>query len=325
MPTATVNIPSQVLTYANLSAFPVSGELLTIYIAEDTNLQYRWTGSAYQLLSTSTAWGGITGTLSNQTDLQNTLNAKEPLKGSDDNYVTDAQLVVIGNTSGTNTGDETAARIGTIVNGATNYVTPLDADKIGIWDVANSLFKAVTWANLKATLVSTFYLDATSSIQTQLDNRTTLLAKNNVQVSHTGTLTETLILSYDLTNLFAANDIIKTNFRVYPNNTANTKTVRIKVNTSATLTGAQTLGTYAFTSSAANFQKALWFENTLASIKAMYPTSSVSNDETSLNNIIGLNTITHDFTGPTFFLISGQLTVISDTLYFLNGEILRKR
>jgi hypothetical protein len=161
--------------------------------------------------------------------------------------------------------------------------------------------------------------------QGQLYNRTTLLAKNNVQVSHTGTLTETLILSYDLTNLFAANDIIKTNFRVCPNNSVNTKTIRIKVNTSATLTGAQTLGTYAFTSSAGNFQKALWFQNTLASIKAMYATSTVINDETSFNNILGLNTITHDFTGPTFFLISAQLNVISDTLYFLNGEILRKR
>ncbi len=72
------------------------------------------------------------------------------------NYVTDAQLVVIGNTSGTNTGDETAARIGAIVNGATNYATPLDADKVGIWDVANSLFKALTWANLKATLKTYF-------------------------------------------------------------------------------------------------------------------------------------------------------------------------
>lgn len=30
----------------------------------------------------------------------------EPAKGADDNYVTDAQLVVIGNTSGTNTGDQ---------------------------------------------------------------------------------------------------------------------------------------------------------------------------------------------------------------------------
>jgi hypothetical protein len=51
---------------------------------------------------------------------------------------------------------ETAASIGAIVNGATNYVTPLDADKIGIWDAANSLFKAVTWANIKATLQTAF-------------------------------------------------------------------------------------------------------------------------------------------------------------------------
>jgi hypothetical protein len=104
----------------------------------------------------SATWGGITGTLSNQTDLQTVLNNKEPLKGSDDNYVTDAQLVVISNTSGTNTGNETAATIGAIVNGATNYTPPLDADKIGIWDVANSLFKALTWANLKVALSSIF-------------------------------------------------------------------------------------------------------------------------------------------------------------------------
>lgn len=51
-------------------------------------------------------WGTITGTLSNQTDLQTALNAKANSLGSDDNYVTDAQLVVIGNTSGTNTGDQ---------------------------------------------------------------------------------------------------------------------------------------------------------------------------------------------------------------------------
>lgn len=30
----------------------------------------------------------------------------EPIKGSDDNYVTDAEKVIIGNTSGTNTGDQ---------------------------------------------------------------------------------------------------------------------------------------------------------------------------------------------------------------------------
>lgn len=71
-------------------------------------------------------------------------------------HLTSAEHTIVQNTSGTNTGDETAARIGAIVNVATDYTTPLDADKIGIWDVANSLFKSVTLANLKATLVTYF-------------------------------------------------------------------------------------------------------------------------------------------------------------------------
>lgn len=38
--------------------------------------------------------------------LTSALSNKEPLRGAGDNYVTDAQLVVISNTSGTNTGDQ---------------------------------------------------------------------------------------------------------------------------------------------------------------------------------------------------------------------------
>jgi hypothetical protein len=47
----TINIPSQVKTYANLAAFPASGSLKTIFIAEDTNKTYRWTGSVYVEIS----------------------------------------------------------------------------------------------------------------------------------------------------------------------------------------------------------------------------------------------------------------------------------
>lgn len=136
------------LTLTNLKAF-----LKTYFDTLYSNLGYTAENvanksSSYTLSSTTT--------YANTKALVDGLATKEPLKGSDDNYVTDAQLIVIQNTSGTNTGDETAARIGTIVNGATNYATPLDADKIGIWDVANSLFKALTWANLKATLKTYF-------------------------------------------------------------------------------------------------------------------------------------------------------------------------
>jgi hypothetical protein len=74
-----INIPSQVKNYANLAAFPATGSLKTIFIAEDTNKTYRWTGSAYVEISASqaTAWGTITGTLSAQTDLNTALSGKQ--------------------------------------------------------------------------------------------------------------------------------------------------------------------------------------------------------------------------------------------------------
>ena len=50
MAVTTINIDSQVLTFANLAAFPVTGTVKTIYIAEDTNFQYYWDGSQYVLL-----------------------------------------------------------------------------------------------------------------------------------------------------------------------------------------------------------------------------------------------------------------------------------
>jgi hypothetical protein len=44
-----------VLEYANLSAFPGSGETGKIYVALDTNLTYRWSGSVYVNISASAA------------------------------------------------------------------------------------------------------------------------------------------------------------------------------------------------------------------------------------------------------------------------------
>jgi hypothetical protein len=68
-------------------------------------------------------------------------------------YITDAQLVVVGNTSGTNSGNETAQTIGTIVNSATAKSTPLDADLLNLADVsAGNILKKFTWANLKSVL-----------------------------------------------------------------------------------------------------------------------------------------------------------------------------
>jgi len=67
-----------VVEVSTFSALPATGEIGKIYVILDTNKIYRWSGSVYVEIADSTAvWGAITGTLSNQTDLQNALNAKQ--------------------------------------------------------------------------------------------------------------------------------------------------------------------------------------------------------------------------------------------------------
>jgi len=68
-----------VLEYTNLASFPVTGTTGKIYVDLATNKIYRWSGSTYIEVSPTvgTIWGGISGTLANQTDLQNVLNAKQ--------------------------------------------------------------------------------------------------------------------------------------------------------------------------------------------------------------------------------------------------------
>jgi hypothetical protein len=72
-----------IIEVANYAALPVTGETGKIYITLDNNKVYRWTGSIYvEIAANNAIWGSITGTLSNQTDLQNALNAKVPYTGA---------------------------------------------------------------------------------------------------------------------------------------------------------------------------------------------------------------------------------------------------
>lgn len=59
--------------------------------------------------------------------------------------------------SGTNTGDETAARIGILTAGAVAKTTPANADLIGLADsAASNTLKKLTWSELKAALKTYF-------------------------------------------------------------------------------------------------------------------------------------------------------------------------
>jgi len=68
-----------VVEVANYAALPATGETGKLYITLDNNKVYRWGGSVYvEVAANNAVWGSITGTLANQTDLQNALNAKVP-------------------------------------------------------------------------------------------------------------------------------------------------------------------------------------------------------------------------------------------------------
>jgi len=133
-------------------------------------------GSGDIAISTSTSWGSISGTLSSQTDLQTALNNKitanvvitgatktkvtydskglvtsgadattsDIADSTNKRYVTDAQLVVIGNTSNTNSGDNAtnsqysglaASKQDTLISG-TNIKTINSSTILGSGDLA---------------------------------------------------------------------------------------------------------------------------------------------------------------------------------------------
>jgi hypothetical protein len=69
-------------------------------------------------------------------------------------FITDAQQTVLGNTSGTNSGNETVNSVGTLINGSTVVTTPADTDRFPL--SISSVLRYVTWLNIKATLKTYF-------------------------------------------------------------------------------------------------------------------------------------------------------------------------
>jgi len=86
------------------------------------------------------------------------LSTSDVSDSTDKRYVTDAQLTVIGNTSNTNSGNETDQSIGNIIHRTTLKDTPIDADEFGFWDSVANILKKLTWANIKSVLKTYFDL-----------------------------------------------------------------------------------------------------------------------------------------------------------------------
>jgi hypothetical protein len=206
-------------------------------------------GSGNIAISSAVAWGGVTGTLSNQTDLQTALDGKvdensaitgatktkitydakglvtagadattaDIADSTNKRYVTDAQLIVVGNTSGTNTGDNAtnsqysglaASKQDTLVSNTNiktiNSTSVLGSGNISVEPVITATTSAdyyrgdKTFATLNKTAVGLGNVDNTSdankpvstATQTALDAKTNKLVVTNRQ-----TASYTLVLS----------------------------------------------------------------------------------------------------------------------------------
>ena len=206
-------------------------------------------GSGNISISSAVAWGGVTGTLSNQTDLQTALDGKvdentaitgatktkvtydqkglvtagadattaDIADSTNKRYVTDAQLVVVGNTSGTNTGDNAtnsqysglaASKQDTLVSNTNiktiNSTSVLGSGNISVEPVITATTSAdyyrgdKTFATLNKSAVGLGNVDNTSdankpvstATQTALDAKTNKLVVTNRQ-----TASYTLVLS----------------------------------------------------------------------------------------------------------------------------------
>jgi hypothetical protein len=206
-------------------------------------------GSGNISISSAVAWGGVTGTLSNQTDLQTALDGKvdensaitgatktkvtydakglvtagadattaDIASSTDKRYLTDAQLVVVGNTSGTNTGDNAtnsqysglaASKQDTLVSGTNiktiNSTSLLGSGNIAVEPTITATTSAdyyrgdKTFATLNKAAVGLGNVDNTSdankpvstATQTALDAKT-----NKLVVANRQTASYTLIAS----------------------------------------------------------------------------------------------------------------------------------
>jgi len=190
-------------------------------------------GSGNISISSAVAWGGVTGTLSNQTDLQTALDGKvdentaitgatktkitydakglvtagadattaDIADSTDKRYVTDAQLVVVGNTSGTNTGDNAtnsqysglaASKQDTLVS-ATNIKTINSTSVLGSGNISVAPATGIdATAIADGTVTSTefqYINTLTSNAQTQIDSKqATLVSATNIKTINSTSL-----------------------------------------------------------------------------------------------------------------------------------------
>lgn len=166
-------------------------------------------------------------------------------------YVSDSQSTVIGNTSGTNSGDNaTNTQYSGLVtskedtaNKSTTTADSASSVKFPVWSAILSYFDA----SRIRTLLGITTLSGSNTGDQNLSNLTKIIVKNaNAGSTITGTTAETLVDTHFIAaNTFNANDVMRiASFVAEKTGTAGTCTMRVKVGTTATFGSATTIATY---------------------------------------------------------------------------------
>jgi hypothetical protein len=142
-------------------------------------------------------------------------------------------------------------------------ITSVANNQLLSFDSATSLWKnkSVTTADISDSTGKRYqtenqntFNDATSSIQTQINNSVKTIVKDAVQKTVTGTVSQTIISSYLIpANTFVTNDFLKLTSLMFSHSGLGTWNVSIYLNSSASLTGAVRIASNSNTSAVSLF------------------------------------------------------------------------
>jgi hypothetical protein len=232
--------------------------------------------------------------------------------------------------SGSNTGDQDLSGLvvkNTAITGATK--TKITYDSKGLVtagsdattaDIADSTNKRYQTDNQNS------FNDATSSIQTQLNAKQNTLGYtpyryiNTSSSSVTGTTTETIMATATINgNVFNANDIMKILYEVNKTTILVAPTLRIRINTTNTLTGSTVIATY--TMPAAN-TFALMQRNFVLSSSNLVGYSFTTTALTDISTaVLSSNSTAYNTANTLYLFFTIQLGNTGDIAFFTMGNI----
>jgi hypothetical protein len=140
--------------------------------------------------------------------------------------------------------------------------------------------------------------------------------KQNVDITHTGTTSNTVIATYSIpVETFEANDIFRFRVITSSNNNVNVKTMRVYFNSTPDLSGSPVQISIRTMTSAVgtSFARDVVFKNSLSSFDISSVNSNIGDDENNANVAVS-NITTVDFSTQQYMIVAVELANAADSV-----------